>query len=109
MAIKWYGDRYKAQMNTAVIKALYESINLVDRDIKLGTPVRSGTLRNNNVNEVDEKKLIARERNNTEYAPNVEFGTRFQKAQSFFRAGFIKNIRNIINIFRKRSKNAIGS
>ncbi len=109
MGLKWYGNEAKRKMNFKTVQALTESINLVDRDIKNGTPVRTGILRNNNIKEVQESRLVAREVNNTEYAPNIEFGTRYQKAQPFFRIGFLRNVKNIINIFKKRGMQAIGN
>ncbi len=109
VSLKWNGDKFKRQMNKATIVSLTRSINIVDRDIKLGTPVRTGDLKGSNVKNVDEQKLIATETNNKEYAPNVEFGTRHQSSQPFFRTGFVKNIRNIIAIFKAEGKKAVGS
>ncbi len=109
VSLKWNGDRFKKQMKASTIVSLTRGINLVDRDIKLGTPVRSGTLKGGNEKTVDAQKLIAVERNKVEYAPNVEFGTRYQSSQPFFRTGFVKNIRNIIAIFKAEGKKAVGS
>ncbi|MCP4252008.1 MAG: HK97 gp10 family phage protein [Candidatus Scalindua sp.] len=109
VTVKWYGDKYSKQMIKGVKKGLHRSINIVDADIKLLTPVRTGDLRGANKKNVDEVKLIATETNDKEYAPNVEFGTRYQKANPFFRTGFVKNIRKIMAIFKAEGKEAIGN
>ncbi len=107
--INWYGKKFDKKMNVAMIKGLHRSINIVDADIKLGTPVRTGDLRGANKKKVDEARLIATETNDKDYAPKVNFGTRFQKAQPFFTTGFTKNIRKIIAIFKAEGGKAVGS
>ena len=108
-AVVWNGDREMRNMNTAMIKTLNRGINIVDADAKLLTPVDTGLLRSDNVKSVDDAKLIAREINNTEYAPFVEFGTSRQRAQPFLRPALIKNSQKIINIAKEETGRAVGS
>lgn len=107
--LKWYGDRKKKQMNSAMIKTLHRGINVVDGAVKLRTPVDTGLLRSDNISSVDESKLIAQETNKTEYAPHVEFGTRYQSAQPFLRAGLIESSKKVIQIANKEAGDALGS
>lgn len=53
----------------------------IQDDAKRAAPVDTGRLRNSIATEVD--GLNARVGTNTEYAPYVEFGTRFQPAQPY--------------------------
>ena len=107
--MKWYGEKEKKQMHVAMVKTLNRGINIVDASAKARTPVDTGLLRGDNKKSVNESKLIAQEKNNTEYAGFVEFGTRYQKAQPFIRPALIENANKIIAIAKVEAKKAIGS
>ncbi len=107
VTLDWFGDKYTKQVNTATIKALTRSINLVDASAKLNTPVDTGLLRSSNVKAVFPNKLIATETNNTEYANAIEFGTKHQKDQPFMRPALFDNLDNINKIFIEEEKKAI--
>ncbi len=107
VTLDWFGDKYIKQINSATIKALTRSINLVDASAKLNTPVDTGLLRSSNVKAVNKKTLIATETNNTDYAPHVEFGTKHQKGQPFFRRALTDNISLIEKFFYDEERKAI--
>lgn len=92
---------------TPIIKKSYElreqaalniAADLVLRTAKLNTPVDTGLLRNSEQKQI--KGNIALVGTNTEYAPNVEFGTSKQKAQPYLTPALVDNTNNIKNIFK---------
>ncbi len=105
--LTWNGEKITNNVNLGTIKALIRSINVVDASAKLNTPVDTGLLRASNMKAVDTKTLIATEVNNTEYAPHIEFGTRYQKAQPFFRRALMDNKNIIEKIFIDEERKAI--
>ncbi len=107
VTLDWFGDKYTKQVNTATIKALTRSINLVDASAKLTVPVDEGILKGSLVKDVDESKLKATESTTQEYAPFVEFGTKHQKDQPFMRPALFDNLDNINRIFIEEEKKAI--
>ena len=103
----WNGDKKKKDINEGTIRALTRSINLVDGQAKLNTPVDTGLLKSSNKSNVDKRKLIATETNNTEYALWVHEGTRYQKAQPFMRDALFDNKDYINRVFIEEGAKAV--
>ena len=95
----WNGDREKTQMNQAIVKALLRSVNIVRADAILRVPVDTGTLRSSIKSGLDKGKLEGRVDTNVEYAPSVEFGTRYQRPQPFLKPALFDNRDTISKIF----------
>lgn len=68
-------------------KALQQAVTRVDRAAKMNCPVDTGRLRSSITNRVGVEGggLVGIVGTNVEYAPYVEFGTRYMAARSFLR------------------------
>lgn len=109
---KWYGDKEKKDMINANVRALIRSANIVESDATLIAPEKTGNLRSSiERSEPLITKLVQKIKvfTNVEYAPFVEFGTRFQRSQPYLRPALIRNAKKIIEIFKKEGKKATGN
>ena len=86
-------DDLKIIQKQKVIKAGYE----VEREAKKICPVDTGRLRASITTIVEENPDITRVKvgTNIKYAPYVEFGTRFMRAQPFLRPAFDYVVSNL--------------
>lgn len=92
--------KFNSYVKSAVSASLIEMGVSGVANIKSLTPVDSGNLKASNRYDIDFNTLIFS--NNMEYAPYIEFGTRYISPQSFMRRG-INNSRRIFNqIIKKR-------
>lgn len=106
------GNKLKAALTSAAIQ--------LEGEIAIRTPVDTGRLRasisyiaplSRSLNPDDDDKLtgIASEKaayvgTNVEYAPYVEYGTRYQKAQPYMRTGFAAAKDDIERIMQREMK-----
>jgi len=106
---KWYGDKEKKDMNTAMIRTLNKGVIIVQADAVLTVPVDTSLLKGSIDKDVNNSKLIGQVGTNTEYAGYVEFGTSKQKAQPYLRPALIKNSDKIIQIAKQEGAKSVGS
>lgn len=104
--LDWNGDLFKYLARKGAVKALNRSLNVVDADAKLKTPVRTGNLRGSYDKQVFPDKLLGIEFNTAEYAPNVELGTKHQSAQPSLRPALFGNQDKIKQIFVQEERKA---
>lgn len=76
-------DRYDAEVARKVKQAVAGSALNLQRGAKKRCPVDTGTLRNSIVVDFYQDKLTAEVEARMPYAPFVEHGTRFMRAQPF--------------------------
>lgn len=103
--LEWFGDTYKKRISAATKKALIRSANIVEGSAKLLAPVDTGLMRSSFDSEV--KKNEANIGNPVDYFPNVELGTKSQKAQPSLRPALFNNADNIFRIFFSEESKAI--
>lgn len=99
--LKWYGDEKKTDMQDEMYKALIVIGDLVKTDAKLNAPVDTGNLRSSILNKTFKSQLETFIYTNLEYAPHVEYGTRYQAGDPFLRPALFGNKDNIEDIFIK--------
>lgn len=77
-------------------KSLGYGARLIEKSAKLKCPVDTGRLRLSI--SVDQKKLTAIIGTNVEYAPHIEYGTKYQRAQPFLRPAYDENIDELLEL-----------
>lgn len=73
-----------------------DSLQLVSTNIKEGTPVITGRLRDSIV--VEKNRVLT----DVEYAAAVEFGTKDRNPKAMFRKGWSKSLNTVKSIFAKK-------
>lgn len=112
--VKELQSKFK-QMDSEIQKALSEAVSagaaVVERDAKIRCPVDTGTLRRS-LREMKQNKtpwrIESQVGTDTEYAPHVEFGTRYQRAQPYLRPALDENTNEIQAAFETRLNQLIG-
>ena len=100
--LEWNGTIAQKDFDIATIKALTESAILVEGKAVEKVNVDTGTLKQSITRVV--QKIRAFVGTPIEYAPYIEFGTRFSKAFPFLRPSFFSSTKQIIAFFKKRYK-----
>jgi len=100
--LKWNGSIAMKDFDIATTKALHESAILVEGKAVEKVNVDTGTLKQSITRAVDKTRAFVG--TPTEYAPYIEFGTRFHKAYPFLRPAFFTSIKKINSIFKKLYK-----
>jgi HK97 gp10 family phage protein len=98
----WNGDKAAALFDKANNRALEMSAILVQNAAVKDAPKDTGLLKSRIERQIENNNAYVG--TSLEYAPYLEFGTRFQKAQPFLRPAFLLNIKKIIGIFKKINK-----
>jgi len=96
---KKYIKNYPATFNRVQREFLETAIKVVEGEAKLQSPYQTGTLRNSITGRVEGEQGIVG--TNVEYAPYMEYGTKFTKAQPFLRPALDNNKKNLLNLFSK--------
>lgn len=76
---------------------LHTAAGVVEGDAKLLAPVKSGRLRDSITARVDGEQAIIG--TNVEYAPYMEYGTKFTKARSYLRPSLDRNKEKLLGLF----------
>lgn len=92
-------ERVLAALRVEVMRAALD----VQRGAKVRSPVRTGRLRNSIAVDPAPDGLKAKIGTNVEYAPFVEFGTRFMSAQPFLWPALVE----VAPSFRERIRHAV--
>lgn len=104
--IKWNGKYTKDQVSLALMKGLSATMtNLLGTTMK-NCPIKTGKLVSSlskTFQYRDELDMSGAVFTTTKYAPFVEFGTRYQKAQHFMNKSLMEEISDL----EKRFKNII--
>jgi HK97 gp10 family phage protein len=74
----------------------------IGRKVYLYTGAVSGEKKNDGLESAPTKEGEAYVGTNVEYAPHVEYGTKYQKAQPYMRPGAIASERQILSVFQRR-------
>ncbi len=98
----WKGNEAKKATDIAISKALEMSAILVQRAAVKNAPKDTGLLKASITRDFDDKNAYVG--TNLEYAPYVEFGTRYVKARPFLRQALILNVDKIKGIFKRLCK-----
>jgi len=95
---------------TAVEKAIYKGALMIEADAKRNCPVKSGKLRNSIAAKFYKNggSPYATVGTDVEYAPYVEFGTRFQKPQPYLGPAFNANAGRIREMIEEAVKGGGG-
>lgn len=101
-SLKWNGTGAMKDFDRANIRALTEAAILVEGKAVEKVNVKTGALKQSITRVVD--KLKAFVGTPLEYAPYIEFGTRFHKPYPFLRPAFFTSVKKINNIFKKLYK-----
>lgn len=98
------------QISKAVLKGITEVCLLVEGQAKVLATVDTGQLRDSITHRVANEggELVGEVGTPTEYAPYIEYGTMYQKAQPFLRPAFRENKKNIENILGEILKSEVG-
>jgi len=112
--VKELQSKFKAldkELQIILSQAVSAGAAVVERDAKIRCPVDTGTLRRS-LREMKQNKTPGRIESqigtDTEYAPHVEFGTRYQRAQPYLRPALDENTNEIQAAFETRLNQLIG-
>lgn len=103
---KWFGDKKKAQMNKAMEITIVRAGNIVEATQVSLVPVDTGNLRSS-ISQTYPDPLTVNVGTPVEYAPDVEFPTRYTSAQPFVRPSLNDNKEKIISIAKKEGEKAV--
>ena len=95
---EWNGRKVMIDFDKANYKSLYQSAALVEGQAVASVPVDTARLKQSITKIVKQDNAVIG--TNVIYAPFVELGTRFQKAQPYLLPSLIKNVKKIIAIFK---------
>ena len=106
-------DKFAAKKLREINIETYKGANNIRNSAMLSVPVDSGNLKGNIIVQKEtsatlptNKGIVYEVGTNVEYAPHVEYGTKFQRAQPYLRPAFLKEIPRYIAAIKKiwRSK-----
>jgi len=98
---KWHPEQFLNELNSTLQQKLDLTGKVVEQKAKENCPVDTGKLRNSIKSELDKADLTVSVGSDLEYAKFVEYGTRYQPAQSFLRKGMIQAVSRIKAIFSR--------
>jgi len=98
--VKFYTDKVMKKLNKSLDENLNEAKDVLVNNIKIETPVRTGTLQNSIEGIVKDKNIIVG--TDVDYASFVEFGTRYQLPQYFMTKGYRSSISALKSIFKRK-------
>lgn len=103
-------EKVKKLISESALRGVTAACLLVEAQAKALTTVDTGLLRDSITHkaEIVNGELIGIIGTPTEYAPHVEYGTRFQKAQPFLLPAFRENKQNIEDIIGEILRNEVG-
>lgn len=89
LALYEYEQQVVSDLQKTVINGMYA----IQKDAKLACPVDTGRLRSSIQTDfkAGHVEIIGEVYTNVEYAPHVNYGTRYQRAQPFFDKAFERN------------------
>lgn len=100
-----------SEIQTALSKAVSAGAAVVERDAKIRVPVDTGNLRRS-IKELQNKespgRIESQVGSDVAYAPRVEFGTQFQRAQPYLRPALDENTSEIQRAFEIKLQQIIG-
>ena len=112
--VKELQSKFKAldkELQIILSQAVSAGAAVVERDAKIRCPVDTGALRRS-LREMKQNKTPGRIESQVgtdiEYAPHVEFGTRYQRAQPYLRPALDENTNEIQAAFETRLNQLIG-
>ena len=112
--VKELQSKFKAldkELQIILSQAVSAGAAVVERDAKIRCHVDTGTLRQS-LREMKQNKTPGRIESQVgtdiEYAPHVEFGTRYQRAQPYLRPALDENTNEIQAAFETRLNQLIG-
>jgi len=103
-------DKVKKLISESALRGVTAACLLVEAQAKALATVDTGLLRDGITHkaEIINGELVGIVGSPTEYAPHVEYGTRFQKAQPFLLPAFRENKKNIEDILGEILKSEVG-
>ena len=104
--IRKYKKDYPKLFDKITNMYLHEAGRIVEGAAKDYVPVDSGRLKNSITSKIMQEKAFIG--TNVEYAPHVEYGTRFMRAQPYLRPAIDKNKRALLDLYRDKMRRAFG-
>jgi HK97 gp10 family phage protein len=107
--INYKKNNWLDTLTNALRVGMTKSTIILSNEVISRAPVDTGELKNNNYRDVEETKysIDGIVYNTKEYAPHVEFGTKYQKAQSFMRTSLIDSADKILKTMREEIRKAL--